>query len=141
MPYYKQLVAQVKSFPSVFGVWVDSDGDVNELLPLLLECGVNGCFPFEVQSGMDVVAVREIYGSRLVIRGGIDKRALFGSKEDIDREVDRGLPTFLETGGYFVSLDHSASPDISLENYLYFLEAVKARQPRSRGIVRSRALR
>ena len=129
MPYYKQLVSHMLSFPTVFGVWVDSDGDVNELLPLLLECGINGCFPFEVQSGMDVVKLRETYGTRLVIRGGIDKRALFGAKEEIDREVGRVLPTFLETGGYFISLDHSASPDISLENYMYFLSAVRSRQP------------
>ena len=87
---------------------------------------VDGLFPFEVQAGMDVVSIRKMYGDRLVIRGGIDKREIALGKEAIDRELERVLPIFVETGGYIISLDHQAPPDISLENYMYFLE--KARE-------------
>ena len=125
MPYYKELINHVRKYPSIFGIWEDSDGDVTELIPLLLECGVQGMFPFEVQAGMDVVKIREIYGDRLVIRGGIDKRELAKGKEAIDREVERVLPTFVKTGGYIISLDHAVPPDVSLENYMYFLEKVR----------------
>ncbi len=125
MPYYKELISHVRRHPSLFGVWVDSDGDVSELIPLLLECGVDGLFPFEVQAGMDVVAIRRQYGERLVIRGGIDKREIAKGKEAIDRELERVLPSFVASGGYFVCLDHQAPPDISLEDYMYFLERVK----------------
>lgn len=126
MPYYKELIKHVKqNYPSVFGIWVDSDGDVTELIPLLLECGVNGMFPFEVQAGMDVVKLREQYGNRLVIRGGIDKRELAKGKEAIDRELERVMPIFVKTGGYFICLDHQAPPDISLEDYMYFLRKVR----------------
>ena len=62
----------------------------------------------------------------LVIRGGIDKRVLPQGRDAIDRELDRVLPNFVETGGYFICLDHQAPPDVPLENYLYFLE--KARE-------------
>ena len=125
-PYYKELINHVRKYPSIFGIWEDSDGDVTELIPLLLECGVQGLFPFEVQAGMDVVKIREIYGNKLVVRAGIDKRELAKGKEAIDRELDRVLPTFVKTGGYFIGLDHAAPPDISLENYIYFLD--KARE-------------
>ena len=124
MPYYKALVAHVRTYPSVFGVWVDSDGDVTDLIPLLLECGIDGLSPFEVQAGMDIVEVRKEYSS-LVIRGGIDKREVAKGKEATDRELERVLPTFVETGGYVICLDHSAPPDISLEDYLYFLQQAK----------------
>ena len=126
MPYYKEFIQHVKSYDSVFGVWVDSDGDVSELIPLLIECGVDGLFPFEVQAGMDVTALREQYGDRLVIRGGIDKRELPKGRDAIDRELERVLPIFVETGGYFICLDHQAPPDVSLENYLYFLEKARS---------------
>jgi len=126
MPYYKELISHVKRHPSVFGIWVDSDGDVSELIPLLLECGVNGMFPFEVQAGMDVTKIREQYANRLVIRGGIDKRELAKGKDAIDRELERVLPVFLKTGGYFICLDHQAPPDISLENYQYFLDRARS---------------
>ncbi len=126
MPYYKRLVQHVRTYPSLFGICVDSDGDVRELIPLLLECGIDGMFPFEVQAGMDVTALREQYGSRLVLRGGIDKRELAKGRDAIDRELERVLPTFAKSGGYIIALDHQAPPDISLSDYLYFLE--KARQ-------------
>lgn len=126
MPYYKELIQHVRKYPSVFGIWVDSDGDVMELIPLLLECGVQGLYPFEVQAGMDVVKIREMYGNRLVVRGGIDKRELAKGKDAIDRELERVLPAFVRTGGYFICLDHQAPPDVSLDNYMYFLE--RARQ-------------
>lgn len=126
MPYYKELIQHIRKYPSIIGVWVDSDGDVMELIPLLLECGVNGLFPFEVQAGMDVVRIREMYGEKLVIRGGIDKREIAKGKDNIERELDRVLPVFTRTGGYFICLDHQAPPDISLENYMYFLEKAKS---------------
>jgi uroporphyrinogen decarboxylase len=125
MPYYKALIAHVREYPSVFGVWVDTDGDITDLTPLLVECGVQGLTPFEVQAGLDVVQIRETY-SDLVIRGGIDKREIAKGKEATDRELARVLPTFVETGGYVICLDHSAPPDISLENYLYFIDQAKS---------------
>ncbi len=125
LPYYKELIAHVRRHPSLFGIWVDSDGDVTELIPLLLEAGVDGLFPFEVAAGMDVVAIRRQYGDKLVIRGGIDKGVLPKGKEAIDRELERVLPTFVETGGYFICLDHQAPPDVSLEDYQYFLDRAR----------------
>ncbi len=129
MPYYQQLIQHVRSHTDVFGVWVDSDGDVSALIPLLLECGVQGMFPFEVQAHMDVVALRRQYGQQLVIRGGIDKRVLPRGRDAIDRELDRVLPIFAQTGGYFICLDHQAPPDVPLENYLYFLEKARTYTP------------
>jgi uroporphyrinogen decarboxylase len=36
-------------------IFIDSDGDLSLLIPLWLESGVNGMWPFEVQAGMDAV--------------------------------------------------------------------------------------
>ena len=122
LPYYKEVLQELHRYPSVFGIWCDCDGNVEEYLPLLLEGGGNGLLPFEVQAGMDVVDVRRRYGDQLVIRGGIDKRCLAQGRDAINRELDRVLPIFLETGGYFFCLDHEAPPDIALEDYVYCIE-------------------
>lgn len=124
-PYYKELIAHAKRRSAYFGTMVDTDGNVEELIPLLLDCGVTAMTPFEVQAGMDVVDLRRRYGQRLVIKGGIDKRVLAKGRPDIDREIERVLPTFLKTGGYIVCLDHQAPPDIPLDNYMYFLQQVR----------------
>jgi len=67
-------------------IFVDSDGNVNELIPLWLECDINYIWPLEVAAGNDAVALRKQYGKDLILGGNIDKRALIKGKEAM-REV------------------------------------------------------
>ena len=99
---------------------VDSDGNNDVLIPLWLEAGVTGLRPFEVAAGCDAVAIRRKYGNNLIIQGGIDKRALAKSREDIDREVLSKVPWLCLQGGYFPQVDHLVPPDVPLENYRYY---------------------
>ncbi|MBM3500859.1 MAG: hypothetical protein FJX74_19545 [Armatimonadetes bacterium] len=104
---------------------VDSDGNNEPLIPLWLEAGVTGLRPFEIAADSDPLAARKQYGRSLVIQGGIDKRALAGSREDIEREVFPKVPWLGERGGYFPQVDHLVPPDVSLENYRWYAEAVR----------------
>jgi uroporphyrinogen decarboxylase len=103
---------------------VDSDGDVTKLVPLWLKAGVNGILPFEVQAGMDVNYFRAEYGNDLIIMGGIDKRALITGPKDIDAEIKRIAP-MVEKGGYIPWLDHSVPPDVSFDNFLYYMDKLE----------------
>ena len=61
----------------------------------------------------------------LVMMKGIDKRALIEGKDAIDRELESKLPYLCREGGYIPGCDHLVPPDVSLENYLYFLDRMK----------------
>ncbi|MFC2159774.1 uroporphyrinogen decarboxylase family protein [Actinomycetota bacterium] len=98
---------------------VDSDGFIDELIPLWLEAGINTMNPNEVASGMDVVKMRKKYGRNLRMIGGIDKRVLAEGKEAIDKELDYKIPLIAE-GGYIPAVDHSVPYDISFDNYMYY---------------------
>ena len=104
---------------------IDCDGQVNELVPLFIELGIHGMYPFEVQAGMDILKVRSEYGKNLVIWGGLDKRKLFYSKKEIDEELEAKLPKMLELGGYVPMMDHDPPPDISFENMCYFRKRIR----------------
>lgn len=106
-------------------ILVDCDGNISELLPLVLEGGCNTMLPFEVAADNDVIEIRKKYGKNLTIIGGIDKRALAKSKNAIDAEIDRVRP-LLKEGGYFPTLDHYAPPDIPFENYMYYRIKLKS---------------
>lgn len=121
-PYQRTIEASKSCGMRAF--YVDSDGNLDALIPLWLEAGVNMMEPFEVAAGMDVVKVKETYGDKLVVVGGIDKRALAADFDAIDQEIERIRPAY-EMGGYIPCLDHSAPPNISWENYLYYLEKRK----------------
>ena len=107
-------------------IWLDSDGDITELIPLWLKAGINGLWPFEVAAGMDVVQVRATYGHDLAIAGGIDKRTVAIGGATMRAEVDRVMPLVAD-GGYFPEMDHSAPPDISWANYCDYVAYLKHR--------------
>jgi uroporphyrinogen decarboxylase len=123
LPSYKKLTSFLRK-NGIDVILVDTDGDARLLIPLLLEGGVNGIYPLEVQAGMDAVALRKEYGKRLLLIGNIDKRAIAKGKEAIEREIKSKLPYLKEEGGYIPSLDHEVPPDIPYQNYMYYLEFI-----------------
>ncbi len=123
LPAYRKVISFLHDY-GVNNVIVDSDGDVTKLIPLWLEAGVTGLLPFEVQSGMDVVELGKAFPQLLII-GGINKFRLFGSREEIDAELDRVLPAMAKRGGYIPTLDHWVPPEISLDNFRYYTEKIR----------------
>ncbi len=120
LPRYKR-VADFLRGRGVKYIGVDSDGLIDGLIPVWLDAGLNFIYPFEVQSGMDVLKVRQEYGKELRLWGGYDKRALAIGKNAIDAEIERLRP-LMEEGGFILHTDHSCPPDISFENYCYYME-------------------
>jgi uroporphyrinogen decarboxylase len=123
LPSYKKLTTFLRK-NNIDVILVDTDGDARLLIPLLLEGGVNGIYPLEVQAGMNAVALRKEYGKRLLLIGNIDKRAVAKGKEAIEREIKSKLPYLKEEGGYIPSLDHEVPPDIPYQNYMYYLKFI-----------------
>jgi len=125
LPNYKKVTSFFRR-NGIDTIIIDTDGDPRLLIPLLLEGGINGLAPLEVGSaGLDAVALRKEYGKRLVLIGNIDKRALVKGKDAIEKEVESKLPYLKKEGGYIPSVDHLVSPDISYQNYVYYLNFLK----------------
>jgi len=124
VPRYKKITDLLHSY-DVDVIYLDSDGNVEQLIPLWLESGINYIWPFEVAAGNDAVAMRKKYGKDLIIGGAIDKRALAKGKESIREEVMSKVPFLLEQGGYFPSVDHLVPPDVTFENYCYYINLMR----------------
>ncbi len=123
-PRYRKVVDLLRS-NGVDALILDCDGNIEELLPIWVDCGINATYPLERAAGMDARAVRARYGRNLIIMGNVDKRALAGSRAEIDAEIE--LVADLTRGsGYFVNADHHVPPDVSWDSFRYFLEQVKA---------------
>lgn len=124
VPHYKRVTDFLRS-KGVDIIWVDSDGKIDDLLPLWMEGGVNCMFPIEVGTwGADPVKFRKQYGKSLLMMGGFSKKILSGSKEGIRAEVLRLTPV-VEEGGYIPFADHRVPPDVPLENYMYYLKCAR----------------
>jgi uroporphyrinogen decarboxylase len=126
LPFYKHLTGFLRGHGiEIFNV--DSDGNFEVLIPLLLEGGVTGIWPLEQAAGpeMNPVAIRRKYGNRLALMGGIDKRVLARDKKRIEAELTSKLPYLLSTGGYIPFVDHNIPPDIPFANFEYYMELKK----------------
>jgi len=121
-PNYKKIVEFAKR-NNIQVVSVDTDGNMDVMMPLLEESGINLVLPFEVQAGCDVVEIKKNYPG-ICLLGGIDKRQLTMGRSEIDKELDRINELYLSSG-YIPMLDHLIHPEISYENYLYFIEKLK----------------
>ncbi|MFH2068851.1 MAG: uroporphyrinogen decarboxylase family protein [Candidatus Omnitrophota bacterium] len=125
LSFYKVLVELARK-NGVKVVMLDSDGNIDELMPIWLDAGINVMHPMEVAAGMDVRTARRKYGRNVAFFGGIDKRALARDPAAIDAEVIPKIRELLDTGGGFVAeCDHAVPPDISLDNYLYFRNLIR----------------
>jgi len=119
MPRYKKITDLLRE-NGVHFILLDCDGNVDELLPLWIESGINGIFPLEVAAGMDPLNLRKKYGKNLFLTGGIDKRELSKGRTEIDRQIEI-VKELIKGGGYFVQGDHHLPEDISYDNIVYFM--------------------
>ena len=118
LPAYKKVTGFFRDH-GITAILVDSDGDVMELIPLLIEGGVTGLLPFEVTGKCDIVEVRRRF-PRFHIFGGINKKMIALGKESIDLELETKIPTVFEGGGFVPFTDHTVHPEISWENFRYY---------------------
>lgn len=94
----------------------NSDGDMNAVIPPFLDAGVNCMHPMEPEANMDIVTVRERYGTRLAFYGGLDKHVLRKNKQAIVAELEHKIPPIVATGGCVLALDHWIPDGTPLEN-------------------------
>ena len=123
LPYYKRIIDFLKA-RGVKIFWVDTDGDCNALIPLLMSVGVTGMYPFETHCGMDIVKVRQQY-PKLQMCGGIPKSEIAKGTRRID-EILVPVEQVLQTGGYIPFGDHFIPPDVPWEGYKYYRSRLNA---------------
>ena len=120
LPRYKRVIDHLNRH-GIENIWVDSDGNTEELLPLFIEAGVTCHWPLEQAADMDPLRIRKEYGASLALSGGVDKRELAKDRKAIEKEIEK-MVAVIERGGYIPTVDHTVPPDVSYDNFLYYME-------------------
>jgi len=83
----------------------------------LVDIGIDAINPIEPRAGMDAVALREEYGQRLALVGGLCNSQILpqGTSDEVRRHILHVLRA--GQGGGLVIGAHSIGPDISQERY------------------------
>jgi hypothetical protein len=120
-PYYRKAWQRAQSAGArLFSL--DCDGDINRIIPSLLDAGINLVYPMEPASNMDIVKARREYGTRLAFVGGLDKHVIRRTREEIVSELEYKIPPLVASGGCMLSLDHRIPNGTPLEHYRFYIE-------------------
>jgi uroporphyrinogen decarboxylase len=107
-------------------IFYHSDGDIEEIIPDLIEIGVDVLNPIQPEC-MDPAAIKKKYGDRLALWGtiGIQHTMPFGTPEDVKQEVKERIATAGRGGGFVIAPSHEFEPEVPWENILAFFQAVE----------------
>lgn len=107
-------------------VILHSDGNIEELIPDLIEAGFDCLQPLEAKAGMDVRELKPKYGDRLSFMGNINVMAMYHpDPKVIEEEIRSKFEVAKVGGGYIYHSDHSVPPNVSFEQYKRVMELVR----------------
>ena len=121
-PFYRELTDFARSCGCPV-IAMDNDGNANEFVALLEECGVNAMYPFEAKAGNDLFTIRKNHPA-FILFGWLEKEAVNeGNAHLIDNEI-YGKAALLEDGRYFPNLEHGMQPTATFDGLKKFMTAL-----------------
>jgi len=124
LPRYQRIHQKLQA--AGIDLWyIDCDGDVRKILPIMMEGGINCLFPFEVNGCAHPAELLNQYGRELRIMGGVDKLEM-GKGRDAIKAYLGTLAPLVERGGYIPFCDHRCPPNVDPDDYLYYLDLKEA---------------
>ena len=107
-------------------IWYHSDGDIEQIIPELIEIGVTILNPIQPEC-MDPIEIKRKYGKHLVLDGMIGTQSImpFGKPEDIKNLIIDYKKKIGYDGALMFSPTHVLEPEVPLENVLSFITECK----------------
>jgi len=101
-------------------------GNINSLLDMIIETGIDALHPFDRTAKMDIVNVQQKY-KNLVVMGGIDCGGLLidGEIKDVINAVKELLKNVSSNGRHIMGSSNSIHSKVKPENYLAMIETTK----------------
>jgi uroporphyrinogen decarboxylase len=112
------IIAELKGINPNLKVAYHTDGNVEPIIPELIEIGLDVLNPIQPAS-MDPAKIKKRFGKHLYFWGTIDEQHTlpFGSPLDVANEVKIRLETVGQDGGLILAPTHAVQLDTPLENF------------------------
>jgi len=104
-----------------------TDGNINPILEDFIDTGIDGYLAIEPRAGMDIASLKEKYGDRICFFGNVDcaYTLVYGSEEDVRREVRRIIDVAAHGGGLIVASSNSIHSFVKPENFLTMIREAR----------------
>jgi uroporphyrinogen decarboxylase len=130
MPRHRRLFDMIKAAAKnrVY-VFYHSCGAIRQMIPLLIEEGVEVLNPVQVSArGMDSRDLKRDFGDQVTFwGGGVDTQHVLphGTPAEVRAEVKRRVEDFAPGGGFVFNTVHNVQADVPPENYMAMWEALQ----------------
>lgn len=104
-----------------------SDGYLMDILPDLIETDVDGLNPIETAAGMNLKKIKNLYGDKIFLAGGIDVSELmpYGTTKEVKKAVIQVIKDAAQGSGYFLGSTTELHNVIPGENIVTMIETTK----------------
>jgi len=126
-PYTKRVIDIARKIKPDLIVCYHSDGVIYDLIPDLIDIGVDVLNPVQPEC-IDPVVIKRLYGDKLAFWGTIGTQTTmpFGTPEEVRRVVNERIETVGYDGGLLIAPTHLLEPEVPWENIEALVDAVKA---------------
>lgn len=125
-PHYKRIWGAVKSrYPDKY-IFLHACGNIAEIIPDLIECGLDILNPIQPEA-MDVSATAREYAKDLTLWGTVSVQRTLnrGTREEIFREVRERVDTAGAAGALVLGPANTLGKDIPMQNIGHFVDACR----------------
>ena len=125
IPRYNKMIHTAKEINKNLLIFFHTDGDPGEIIPDLIEVGVNILNPCQPECN-DFQMLKKTYGHKLAFWGavGIQDLLPFGTTDDIRKEIKRVINTLGDGGGLLLGPTHVIEPEVPWSNLTALYEAI-----------------
>ncbi|MBR5742294.1 MAG: hypothetical protein IKX85_00720 [Clostridia bacterium] len=125
-PRLKKVIDAARAVNPDVIVFYHSCGHVTELIPQLIEAGIDVLNPVQPEC-MDFREIFDRFGDRLSFHGTIGTQSVmpFGTPEEVRRKVFENLDIAGPRGGLYACPTHLLEPEVPVENVIAYVEACR----------------
>lgn len=125
-PMIKSIITVAKKVNPEILIFYHSDGKIEELIPELIEVGVDILNPIQPECN-DIFSIKKRWGDNLSLFGGIGVQSTlpFSTPDEVKEVVKRIIGIMGNGGGYVLSPAHLIRQEVPWRNVLAFVEAAK----------------
>ena len=118
------LVRGVEAVHDAGGLCVKhTDGDISEIIDLIVGTGVDGIGPLEPAAGMDLIEVQEAWGDRVSVVGNVDVDLLCrGTTEEVVAVTESLVSGLASRGGHILSSGNTITSPVQAANFRAMIE-------------------
>ena len=124
-PCFAKIISTAKRINPDVIIAMHSDGDIESIIPDLIEIGVEVLNPIQPEC-MDPAKLKKEYGKSLAFWGSIGTQYTlpFGSEKDVKEEVKLRMDTVGKGGGFIIGPSHVIEPEVPWRNIIALIDAI-----------------